>query len=177
MVWWDLDRVDPSAVAHAVALEAPDVVDRIRAHAPDGVDRVVEVSLSDNADLDAQVLANGGVLAAYVSRADRPELPFWPLLFANATLRPPGQRRPPGHGRGAGGHGSDRRGPRRVAVRPGRRDPAAGRDRRRPRPGGRRRRSGPPRRPVTVGVLYRTSARSGRGILTPSASGHIRSLR
>jgi NADPH2:quinone reductase len=83
----DLERVDRSAVTHAVALDAPDVVDRIRAHAPDGVDRVVEVSLSDNADLDAAVLAVGGVLAAYASRHDRPELPFWPLLFANVTLR------------------------------------------------------------------------------------------
>jgi NADPH2:quinone reductase len=83
----DLERVDPSAVTHAVALDAPDAVDRIRAHAPDGVDRVVEVSLSDNADLDTAVLGLGGVLAAYASRNDRPELPFWPLLFANVTLR------------------------------------------------------------------------------------------
>src|SRR3954468_15255532 len=83
----DLERVDRSTVRHAVALDAPDAVDRIRAHAPDGVDRVVEVSLSDNADLDVAVLGLGGVLAAYASREGRPELPFWPLLFANVTLR------------------------------------------------------------------------------------------
>jgi NADPH2:quinone reductase len=83
----DLDRVDRSAVAHAVALDAPDAVEQVRAQAPDGVDRVVEVSLSDNADLDVQVLAVGGVIAAYASRDDRPGLPFWPLLFANVTLR------------------------------------------------------------------------------------------
>jgi NADPH:quinone reductase len=83
----DLDRVDRSAVVHSVALDDSDVVEQIRAHAPDGVDRVVEVSLSDNADLDAQVLAIGGVIAAYASRRDRPELPFWPLLFTNVTLR------------------------------------------------------------------------------------------
>jgi NADPH:quinone reductase len=83
----DLDRVDRSAVVHAVALDDSDVVEQIRAHAPDGVDRVVEVSLSDNADLDVQVLAIGGVIAAYASRRDRPELPFWPLLFTNVTLR------------------------------------------------------------------------------------------
>jgi NADPH2:quinone reductase len=29
----------------------------------------------------------GGVIAAYASRADRPDLPFWPLLFNNVTLR------------------------------------------------------------------------------------------
>ena len=44
-------------------------------------------SFSDNADLDAAVVANDAVIAAYASRADRPELPFWPLLFANVTLR------------------------------------------------------------------------------------------
>lgn len=82
----DLDRVD-RAVAHAVALDAPDAVDRIRVHAPDGVARVVEVSLSDNADRDVQVTAVGGVIAAYASRLDRPELPYWPLLLANVTLR------------------------------------------------------------------------------------------
>jgi NADPH2:quinone reductase len=83
----DLDGVDRSVVEHAVALDAPDVVEQIRAHATGGIDRVVEVSLSDNAELDVQVLAVGGVIAAYASRRDRPELPFWPLLFANATLR------------------------------------------------------------------------------------------
>jgi NADPH2:quinone reductase len=51
------------------------------------VDRVVEVALSDNADLDAAVVANDAVIAAYATRADRTELPFWPMLFANVTLR------------------------------------------------------------------------------------------
>jgi NADPH2:quinone reductase len=60
----DLERVDPASAPHAVALDDSDVVERVRAIAPDGVDRVVEVSLSDNADLDAAVLAVGGVLAA-----------------------------------------------------------------------------------------------------------------
>jgi hypothetical protein len=45
------------------------------------------VALSDNAALDAAVVANDAVIAAYASRADRPQLPFWPLLFANVTLR------------------------------------------------------------------------------------------
>jgi NADPH2:quinone reductase len=51
------------------------------------VDRVVEVALSPNADLDAAVIRNGAVIAAYASAKDRPELPFWPLLFANITIR------------------------------------------------------------------------------------------
>jgi NADPH2:quinone reductase len=83
----DLDRVDAASVAHPVALDRGDTVDQIRRHAPDGVDRIVEVAFSDNADLDAAVAANDGVIAAYASRADRPEIPFWPLLFANVTIR------------------------------------------------------------------------------------------
>jgi NADPH2:quinone reductase len=51
------------------------------------VHRIVEVSFSDNAELDATVVANNAVIAAYASRTDRPELPFWPLLFSNTTLR------------------------------------------------------------------------------------------
>jgi NADPH2:quinone reductase len=83
----DLDRVDPAAVSHTVALDQDDPATAIRVHAPQGVDRIIEVSLSDNADLDTAVVANGAVIAAYATRADRTELPFWPLLFANATLR------------------------------------------------------------------------------------------
>jgi threonine dehydrogenase-like Zn-dependent dehydrogenase len=59
----------------------------IRAHAPDGVDRIIEVSFSDNADLDAAVAAPDGVIAAYGTRGDRPDFPFWPMLFANLTIR------------------------------------------------------------------------------------------
>ncbi|MEU3644900.1 NADPH:quinone reductase [Lentzea sp. NPDC034063] len=83
----DLDLVDPEFVSHAVALDSPGAADEIRANAPDGVHRIIEVSLSDNADLDVAVLANDGIIAAYGTRADRTEIPFWPLLFANATVR------------------------------------------------------------------------------------------
>ena len=59
----DLSRVDSSAVAHLVALDRPYPADAIRAHAPDGVDRIVEVAFSDNADLDGAVAANNAVIA------------------------------------------------------------------------------------------------------------------
>ncbi|WP_369029965.1 NADPH:quinone reductase [Streptomyces adonidis] len=83
----DLDRVDPAVVSHAVALDAADPAADIRAHAPGGVHRVVEVSLSTNADLDNAVTAPDAVIAAYGTHADRTELPFWPMLFNNITLR------------------------------------------------------------------------------------------
>ena len=82
----DLNLVNP-AVAHTVALDQPDPIDAIRANTPSGVDRIVEVAFSDNADLDAAVAANDAVIAAYATRRDRPEIPFWPMLFANLTIR------------------------------------------------------------------------------------------
>jgi NADPH2:quinone reductase len=70
-----------------VALDGDDAAQAVRALAPEGVDRVVEVSFSDNVELDAAVLKTGGVIAAYATRADRPDFPFWPMLFENITIR------------------------------------------------------------------------------------------
>ncbi|WP_327319799.1 NADPH:quinone reductase [Streptomyces sp. NBC_01235] len=83
----DLDHVDPAVISHAVALDADDPAAAIRSYAPDGVHRVVEVSLSANADLDNAVTALDAVIAAYGTHSDRTELPFWPLLFNNVTVR------------------------------------------------------------------------------------------
>jgi NADPH:quinone reductase len=47
----------------------------------------VEVTLSSNADLDAEVAALDAVIAAYSSPSEQVELPFWPLLFKNVTIR------------------------------------------------------------------------------------------
>jgi NADPH2:quinone reductase len=66
--------------------EADDVASICRA-SPAGVDRIVEVALGANAALDARVITQGGVIAAYASDEDEPRLPFWPLLFRNATIR------------------------------------------------------------------------------------------
>lgn len=83
----DLDKIDAMAIDQAVALDGPDTVATIRRLAPSGIDRVVEVDFSDNVALDAAVTANGAVIAAYASRDDKPEVPFWPLLFNNVTIR------------------------------------------------------------------------------------------
>ncbi|MEE1807004.1 NADPH:quinone reductase [Streptomyces sp. BE133] len=83
----DLDLVDTTAVAHAVALDGTDPAAAIRSYAPDGVHRVIEVALSDNANLDCAVVRNDAITAAYATRDARPQLPFWPLLFNNVTPR------------------------------------------------------------------------------------------
>ncbi|MGW6008523.1 NADPH:quinone reductase [Streptomyces sp. NPDC055210] len=83
----DLDRVDPAVLPRTVALDSADPSAEIRSYAPDGVHRVVEVSLSANADLDNAVTALDAVIATYGTHSDRTEIPFWPLLFNNVTLR------------------------------------------------------------------------------------------
>jgi NADPH:quinone reductase len=83
----DLGLIDTAVMDVAVALDQEDAATTIRETAPAGIHRVVEVSLSDNAELDAAVVANDAVIAAYGSNTERPSLPFWTLLFANVTLR------------------------------------------------------------------------------------------
>ena len=82
----EVDQVSSAAADHVVALDS-EPEKTIRQIAPDGVNRVIEVALSANADLDAAIVRNGAVLAVYASPKDRPELPFWPMLFANVTIR------------------------------------------------------------------------------------------
>jgi NADPH2:quinone reductase len=83
----DLERARLAGVAHVVALDDLDPAAAIRAHVPEGVDRIVEVSFSDNIDLDAAVVKNQAIIAAYATREDRPGFPFWPMLFDNITIR------------------------------------------------------------------------------------------
>jgi NADPH2:quinone reductase len=83
----DLDAVDPAVAPRVVALDGPDPAAEIRRHAPGGVDRVIEVAFSDNIELDATIVANEAIIAAYGTREDRPTIPFRALLWANVTVR------------------------------------------------------------------------------------------
>ena len=82
----DLGTAGLPGIEHVVALD-DDPEGAVRAIAPDGVDRIVEVALDANADLDAAVIAADGVIATYFAHGDRVSLPFPPLLFANVTVR------------------------------------------------------------------------------------------
>ena len=63
-----------------------DVAERICAHAPNGVDHVVEVAFDANVTVDEMVLNQGGSIAAYATRAPEPSIPFWPLVFKNVRI-------------------------------------------------------------------------------------------
>ena len=72
---------------HVLDSGDPELPAAIRAVAPDGVDRIAEVDFSDHIELDADVIAIGGVICSYYSAADSPALPYWKLGFADTTLR------------------------------------------------------------------------------------------
>jgi NADPH:quinone reductase len=67
-------------------LTADDVVERIRAHAPDGVDHIVEVAFHANIEVDERLLGQGGSIATYATGDPTPGIPFWPLVFKNVRL-------------------------------------------------------------------------------------------
>lgn len=53
-----------------------------------GVDRIVEVDFGANLAASAEMIAEGGTIAAYASMgAPTPEMPYYPLMFKNVTIR------------------------------------------------------------------------------------------
>jgi NADPH2:quinone reductase len=65
-----------------------DAAEAIRAAAPDGVDRIVEVSPARNLELDLAVCAPGAAIGAYATDGGTEALlPFWRLMRMNTTLR------------------------------------------------------------------------------------------
>jgi hypothetical protein len=69
---------------HVIVTDEPDATAQIRAIAHQGTHRIAEVVFARHIDLDAGVIAIGGV---YCSAPDRPEIPYWKLGFADTTLR------------------------------------------------------------------------------------------
>jgi NADPH2:quinone reductase len=72
--------------AHAVVLTGPDLVDRVKALAPEGIDHVVEVAFAANVEADVALLRQGGSLATYATNLPEPKIPFWPMVFNNLQL-------------------------------------------------------------------------------------------
>jgi len=65
-----------------------DAAERIRAAAPDGIDRVVEVSLGANLELDLAVCAPNATVVTYAADpGDDPSVPVGRLMFPNLVLR------------------------------------------------------------------------------------------
>jgi NADPH2:quinone reductase len=79
-------RAGAHEVVRADGLATEEVVGRLRALAPGGVDHIVEVAFGANIAVDADLLAAGGSLAAYATGDPSPAIPFWPLVFKNVRV-------------------------------------------------------------------------------------------
>jgi NADPH2:quinone reductase len=64
-----------------------EAADQIRAFAPDGVDRIVEVALGANLELDLRLAHAGTTIVTYAAEAQNPELPVRACMSANVTLQ------------------------------------------------------------------------------------------
>ena len=66
---------------------ASDAADRIRAAAPDGVDLIVEVAPTTNAELDAAVVAQGATIAVYANDAPTAAIPVRAHMTTNTRYQ------------------------------------------------------------------------------------------
>jgi len=81
-------EVAADAGAHVVVdYTADGALDAIRSAARAGVDRVIEVDLTRNLDLDLAVIVSGGVIVTYAADAADPAIPVRTLMTRNASLR------------------------------------------------------------------------------------------
>jgi NADPH2:quinone reductase len=76
-----------SGAAAVVNYREPDAVDRLRAAAPGGFDRIVDVAIGANLETSLGVLAPHGVVVSYASEATDPTIPVRRLMTGNVTLR------------------------------------------------------------------------------------------
>ena len=73
---------------HVVSYRDDDAADQIRTALPSGVDRVVEVDLAHNLELDTAVIANGAAVVTYADSGAEVSIPaVRALMTNNAVLR------------------------------------------------------------------------------------------
>jgi NADPH:quinone reductase len=75
-----------SAGAHDVVLSDQNLIARVRALAPQGVDHIVEVAYGANIDADVELLKPGGSIASYATDNATPKIPFWQMVFKNIRV-------------------------------------------------------------------------------------------
>lgn len=86
----DRARIAATALPDVVLdRRAPDHAEQLRASAPDGIDRVVDVDMAAELASYRDLLNGSAVVAAYAVSEGHPvlETPLRPLLFANVVLR------------------------------------------------------------------------------------------
>ena len=71
------------AGAQEVIVSGSDLVSRVKALAPAGLDHIVEVAFGTNVDADVELLKNDGSIATYATDNATPKIPFWQMVFKN----------------------------------------------------------------------------------------------
>ena len=74
------------AGAHDVVLSDSQLVERVRALAPAGLDHIVEVAFGANIEADVELLKQGGSIASYATDNAAPKIPFWQMVFKNIRV-------------------------------------------------------------------------------------------
>jgi NADPH2:quinone reductase len=78
---------EAAGAAAVVNYRDDDAADQLRAAAPEGVSRIVELALGPNLALDLAVVAPHGVIATYAADQPSAEVPVRALMTPNLTLR------------------------------------------------------------------------------------------
>jgi NADPH:quinone reductase len=74
-----------AGATHVINYHEQDVVTEVLKVAPDGVDAIVEVAATRNAEVDAQVLGNAAAVAVYADDGGQPiTIPVRPMMAINA---------------------------------------------------------------------------------------------
>jgi NADPH:quinone reductase len=75
-----------NAGAQEVIVSGGDLVSRLKALAPQGVDHIVEVAFGANVDADVELLKNYGSIATYATDNPAAKIPFWQMVFKNIRV-------------------------------------------------------------------------------------------
>jgi NADPH:quinone reductase len=75
-----------NAGAHDVIVSGSNLVSRVKALVPDGVDHIVEVAFGANVEADVELLKTDGSIAAYATDNAAPKIPFWQMVFKNIRV-------------------------------------------------------------------------------------------
>jgi len=77
------EGIASQAGTHEVVRNDHELIARLKALAPGGVDHIVEVAFGANVQTDIDLLKMGGSIATYATNVATPTLPFWLMVFKN----------------------------------------------------------------------------------------------
>jgi NADPH:quinone reductase len=74
------------AGAHEVVRNDQELIPRLKALTPDGIDHIVEVAFGANVQTDVDLLKMGGSIATYATNIAAPTIPVWQMVFKNIRV-------------------------------------------------------------------------------------------